>query len=104
MGSKEDARLLWRCRRGTRELDSLLVPYAVKRINIMGDLEKRKLSLLLEQQDPDLLAWFLGRTKPKNLSIASAIDNVLRFHNKRRNLRESASGASIECLEYKLDI
>jgi succinate dehydrogenase flavin-adding protein (antitoxin of CptAB toxin-antitoxin module) len=68
----------------------------------MGDLEKRELGLLLEQQDPDLLDWFLGRTKPKNTSISSAIENILIFHHKRRNSRELISGDSLECLEYEL--
>ncbi len=54
MGAKENKRLLWQSRRGARELDSLLVPYAQTRIKVMDTCEKHVFKLLLEQQDPDL--------------------------------------------------
>ena len=91
MGAKENKRLLWRSRRGVRELDSLLVPYAQIRIKVMDTSEKHVFKLLLEQQDPDLLDWLLGRRRPECLSISTAVDNVLRFNAERKHLEESIS-------------
>ena len=87
----EDAKLLWRCRRGARELDSLLVPYGLMRINVMDEVEKYNLRFLLEQQDPDLLDWFLGRRTPNDVRISAAIDNVLEFRATRQHVGEPYS-------------
>ena len=75
--------LLWRCRRGARELDSLLVPYGLARIHVMTSAEKSNLDRLLEQQDPDLLDWFLGKTTPADSLIADAVSHVLTFSKER---------------------
>ena len=91
MGAKENKRLLWRSRRGVRELDSLLVPYAQIRIKVMDRSEKHVFKLLLEQQDPDLLDWLLGRRRPVSTSIATAVDNVLRFNAEQKSIEGSIS-------------
>ena len=81
--TKEDSRLLWRCRRGARELDSILIPYGSAEIHAMTAAEKSDLDRLLEQQDPDLLDWFLGKSTPEESSIANAVRHVLIFNNER---------------------
>ena len=91
MRVKENAMLLWRCRRGTRELDSLLVPYAQIRIDLMSPSEKYAFELLLEQQDPDLVDWLLGRRRPESTAIATAVDNVLRFNAEQKSIEGSIS-------------
>ena len=91
MGAKENKRLLWRSRRGVRELDSLLVPYAQIRIKVMDRSEKHVFKLLLEQQDPDLLDWLLGRRRPESDLIAAAVDNVLRFNAEQEGLESPIS-------------
>jgi len=52
-------------------------------------VEKSNLGRLLEQQDPDLLDWFLGKSTPKDSLVADAIRLVLTFSNER----DRASGA-----------
>ncbi len=94
--SKENAMLLWRCRRGARELDSLLVPDGRIRIDVMTPPEKHVFKLLLEQQDPDLLDWLLGRGRPESTSIATAVDNVLRFNAEQKSIERSISFAENE--------
>ena len=81
--TRENSRLLWRCRRGARELDSILVPYGLAQIHAMTSVEKHDLNRLLEQQDPDLLDWFLGKSTPKDSSIADAVRHVLTFCKDR---------------------
>ena len=79
----ENSRLLWRCRRGARELDSILVPYGLAQIHAMTSAEKTNLDRLLEQQDPDLLNWFLGKSTPEDPTIADAVHQVLTFNSER---------------------
>ena len=79
MVTRENSKLLWRCRRGARELDSILVPYGSAQIHSMTSAEKSNLDNLLKQQDPDLLDWFLGKTTPEDASIADAVRDVLAF-------------------------
>ena len=81
--TKENSRLFWRCRRGIRELDSILVPYGLTQIPGMTPLEISNLDRLLEQSDPDLLDWFLGKRRPGDSSIADAVCHVLSFNEER---------------------
>ena len=65
-------------------MDSILVPYGLAQIHAMTSAEKTNLDRLLEQQDPDLLDWFLGKSKPKDSSIADAVRHVLTFCKDRQ--------------------
>ena len=55
----------------------------------MTSAEKSNLSQLLEQQDPDLLDWFLGKSTPEDPSIAEAVRHVLAFSNEREQPKEA---------------
>ena len=70
-------------------MDSILVPYGSAQIHSMTSTEKSNLDRLLEQQDPDLLDWILGKSTPEDSSIADAVRHVLTFSNER----ERAKGA-----------
>jgi succinate dehydrogenase flavin-adding protein (antitoxin of CptAB toxin-antitoxin module) len=59
------------------------VPYGLALIHAMTSGEKLNLHRLLEQQDPDLLDWFLGKSTPKDSSIADAVRDVLAFCKDR---------------------
>ena len=71
-------------------MDSLLVPYGLARIHAMTSVEKSNLNQLLEQQDPDLLDWFLGKSTPANSSIADAVRHVLIFCECRDLTKEGS--------------
>ena len=60
------------------------MPYGSTQIHAMTSAEKLNLNRLLEQQDPDLLDWFLGKTTPKDSSIADAVCHVLTFCKDRK--------------------
>jgi len=62
--SPNASRLRWRCRRGMRELDQLLGWYLDSRYAGSDDAAKEAFSTLLEQQDPELWDWLMGRTEP----------------------------------------
>ncbi|MBO68066.1 MAG: succinate dehydrogenase assembly factor 2 family protein [Acidiferrobacteraceae bacterium] len=71
--------LLWHCRRGTRELDALLKPYAAAKLADMTCTEKTNFGQLLEQQDSDLLDWFFGNRKPDDPNLDQMIQEILQF-------------------------
>lgn len=69
-------RLRWRCRRGTRELDQLVGWWLDTRYpQATADL-RQGFSDLLEQQDPDLWDWIMGRGKPGDAQQARVIDEI----------------------------
>ena len=59
------------------------MPYGLAQIHAMTSEEKLDLNRLLEQQDPDLLDWFLGKSTPEDSSIADAVRQVMTFSNER---------------------
>jgi antitoxin CptB len=61
---KKGSSLLWRCRRGIREMDILLQRFIEKHYDDLSSEEKQNFELLLEQQDLDILAWILGKSEP----------------------------------------
>jgi antitoxin CptB len=67
------SRLRWRCRRGMRELDVVLQRYLEQRY-VEAPLEERQaFELLLEEQDPVLLAYLTGRELPQDSQQANVI-------------------------------
>jgi antitoxin CptB len=57
-------RLQWRCRRGIRELDLLLQRFLEQGYDRLSHEDKRMFEYLLDQNDPDLLAWLMGNSDP----------------------------------------
>lgn len=57
-------RLRWRCRRGMKELDKLLVSYLDRYAHDADPDEIAAFEALLDEQDHDLWRWFLGRDNP----------------------------------------
>jgi antitoxin CptB len=65
--SKADlARLRWRCRRGMRELDVVFQRYLEQRYALAPAAEQRAFESLVELQDPQLLAYLMGRETPSD--------------------------------------
>ena len=57
-------RLQWHCRRGIRELDLLLRRFLEQGYERLSHEDKRMFEYLLDQNDPDLLAWLMGNSDP----------------------------------------
>ncbi|MBM2830238.1 MAG: succinate dehydrogenase assembly factor 2 family protein [Gammaproteobacteria bacterium] len=68
--------LLWRCRRGIREMDLLLQYFIEKRFDLLTNEEKDAFEQLLEQQDLDIMAWIMGRAEPPNEQIRHLIEII----------------------------
>ena len=65
----EDAelkRLRWRCRRGMRELDQLMLRYLDQRWPAADDAERSVFLRLLACEDDKLWRWCMGRAQPDN--------------------------------------
>lgn len=75
----EARRLLWRCRRGLKELDVLLERYAGATLAGASGAERRVLARLLDQPDPELAGYLLGGSVPQDPELAGLVDRILAF-------------------------
>lgn len=60
---QERNRLRWRCRRGMRELDALLMRYLDQRYAVAGAAEQSAFRRLVSLPDPEILALLTGRLR-----------------------------------------
>jgi antitoxin CptB len=73
---REARRLLWRCRRGMKELDVLLERYVRSRLPTASAEERRMITRLLELPDPLLVDYLFGHAaapEPKIACLVAAI-------------------------------
>jgi antitoxin CptB len=59
--SGDVARLRWRCRRGMRELDVLLIQFLERSYASLSQDDKARFQRLLELPDPDLHAYLVAQ-------------------------------------------
>lgn len=79
--STSTAQLRWRCRRGTREMDLLLLRFLERQYPHLDAREQSLFGALLDETDPDLYAWITGQSEPSNpdyLPIIGKINNCSR--------------------------
>jgi antitoxin CptB len=74
----ELGRLRWRCRRGMRELDVLLLRYLERDWPAAGPAERAAFRDLLEWQDPEVNALLLGRLEPEEEALARVLECLRR--------------------------
>ena len=70
------ARVRWACRRGMLELDVLLQPFIEAQYQDMHDEDKQTFIRLLECEDPELFAWFMGHEQCPDALLAAMIIKV----------------------------
>ena len=66
-------------RRGTREMDLILGPYADRALPALDEAALDEYEALLEQADPDLYAWVCGMGEAA-APFRPAVERVRRFH------------------------
>ena len=69
-------RLLWRCRRGLKEMDLLLESFLHQHYPALSDADKQVFANLLEESDPDLLNWVMGRSEPENTAYRPLLAQI----------------------------
>jgi len=72
----EEKRLVWRCRRGMRELDVLLGRYLVQEYPTQPAPERAAFARLLEEEDPTLHRWLVGRVEPEDAGLRPLIARI----------------------------
>ncbi len=70
-------RLLWRCRRGMRELDQLLVGWVLHCYESASETDRQRFDDLLGLQDPDIMAMMNGSNRDSHYA---AIIEQIREH------------------------
>ena len=73
-------RLRYRCRRGMKELDLLLQRYLEQQFAGASEQEQRIFAELLEQQDPELYGYLVGRDVPADPAVADVIRKISAVH------------------------
>ncbi|MCF2856280.1 succinate dehydrogenase assembly factor 2 [Pseudoalteromonas sp. SMS1] len=71
------ARIKWACRRGMLELDVLLEPFVEDAYDQLSDEDKMVFQRLLEVEDPDLFAWFMGHEKCPHTDLGQMVQFIL---------------------------
>ena len=79
--SDKKARLLWRCRRGIKEMDIILQEFINVSYDQLNDEDKNAFSKLLDEQDLDILNWIMGKDKPVNEQLANIINIIKTSRN-----------------------
>jgi antitoxin CptB len=74
------ARLKWRCRRGMRELDTVLAAFVDAEGERLTDTDIACFEAILELPDPTLHAYLLGRSAPEDAATAALIERIRANH------------------------
>lgn len=70
--------LQWRCRRGMRELDTLLSRWLEQRWPTADESLRASFRRLLESEDDQLWDWLLGRSRPESDALGAIVDDIRR--------------------------
>jgi antitoxin CptB len=72
----EGRRLLWRCRRGMKELDVLLERFASRELPRATAEERSAFGRFLELPDPVLVDYLLGQATPPEPELAELVRRI----------------------------
>lgn len=70
-------RLRWRCRRGMRELDELLIAYMDRSYAESGPAQQAAFASLLTLQDPEILALLTERARADDPELHALVQRLL---------------------------
>jgi len=70
-------RLMWHCRRGMLELDVLLLPFCRDHYLQLSETDQQKFRNLIDCEDPELFAWFMGHEVAQDPDHAYMVDKIL---------------------------
>ena len=75
MSRADDAKAVWRSRRGMLELDLYLVPFAEREHGRLTAAERSAYAELLNTDDWQILDWLQGRSEP-SAGLAAIVERV----------------------------
>tara|TARA_B100000586_G_scaffold228779_1_gene177065 strand:+ start:522 stop:770 length:249 start_codon:yes stop_codon:yes gene_type:complete len=70
------SRLLWRCRRGIKEMDIILQDFVNDSYDQLSNENKNAFSKLLDEQDLDILNWIMGKDEPADSKLIRIINMI----------------------------
>ncbi len=73
----DKARLKWACRRGMLELDVLFIPFVDEAYENLDAQKRATFERLLECDDPELFAWFMGHEECKDAQLNDMVQFIL---------------------------
>ncbi|MDX1519857.1 MAG: succinate dehydrogenase assembly factor 2 [Gammaproteobacteria bacterium] len=82
MVNPERSKILWRCRRGIREMDLLFSEYVSEHLESLDDAEFRTLEKLLDEADLDIMNWIMGRSEPASPDYRPIIERMRVLKNR----------------------
>ena len=74
--SDQLARIRWHCHRGMLELDLILLRFFDTYYANLDPNLQQQFQQLLEQPDPDLLAWLMGHETTSDPNLTPIIDRI----------------------------
>ena len=74
--SMNTSRLLWACRRGMKELDVLLQPFAQHCYENLDVKDQQTFEYLLSFEDPTLFAWFMREETCQDTTLNAMIERI----------------------------
>ena len=76
-------RTCWASRRGMLELDLILVPFVENQFMTLTAQDQQRYITLLEGEDNDLFAWFLGRQLPDDPELLAIVEQISAYARSR---------------------
>ena len=73
---RERARLRWRCRRGMKELDLVLLRYLERDFPQAAPEERAAFARILDLQDPELFGYLVGRAVPADEALHHVLSRI----------------------------
>ena len=77
MNARHRAKLEWRCRRGMRELDVLLMRYMSDNFDAAAPVEQAAFEKLLSLPDPEILDLLTGRATAQDANVQHVVQRLL---------------------------
>lgn len=72
----ELSRLRWRCRRGMRELDQLMLRYLDRHWLDASPEERATFDAVLAMEDDQLWRWFMGREPVPENAVGALVERI----------------------------
>ena len=72
----EERKVIYRARRGLKEIDVYFDPYVKQYYLAASAQEKALFKELVDQEDPDLLDWFMEVSEPSRPELRSLINKL----------------------------
>ncbi|WP_288491525.1 succinate dehydrogenase assembly factor 2 [uncultured Acinetobacter sp.] len=75
----EERKVIYRARRGLKEIDVYFDPYVKHHYLIADPTEKALFAELVAQEDPDLLDWFMEVSEPPQVELKHLIVKLKHY-------------------------